>query len=110
MRLVAAIVLPFVVHEQAHWAVARWLGYPAKYVLTWKGPGVMWGDNRLSPPLHRMMVAAAGPSANIWLAIVGFAFGWTALAYVSLIVGLTQLVPLGPSDGRHILEQLKGAG
>lgn len=103
-----AIPAALLAHEAGHWAVARALGYPARLKLTWVGPATAWGSNdRISPKRDRIAVAAAGAAANVALAGLALSVGATAAAQVSLVVGLMQLVPLGPSDGTHILRALR---
>ncbi len=108
MILLAAFVGAVAVHEVGHWSAARILGYPARIVVRWLGPGTMWGsDDVISPDRHRLAVAAAGPGANILVAAAAFAAGFPMVALVSLAVGLPQLVPVGPSDGTNILRAVR---
>ncbi len=104
VMLLAAIA----VHEEGHWVAARLLRYPARFVMTRRGPGTTWGDHtRTSPPRDRFLVSAAGPAANVIFAAEAYTIGWTTVAAVSLTVGLAQLLPIGPSDGRNMLKAFR---
>lgn len=107
--LFLALVVAALVHEEGHWITARLLGYPARFVLTWAGPGTSWGsDERISSQRDRLLVSAAGPLANVVFAMEAVGMGWTTVGLVSLLFGAVQLIPVGPSDGRNMLRAMRG--
>jgi Zn-dependent protease len=119
----AAIVLAVLIHELGHAGVAALLRIPSKrIVLTFFGGYVQFA---LQPKArwHEIAVSAAGPLANLatWGIIVlavpfiapisGTELNWVAvtignLAYISLLLGLLNLLPGFPLDGGHILRAL----
>ncbi len=109
MIVILAFVVALCIHEEGHWVAAKVLGYPARFVLTWGGPGTYWGsDERTSSQRDRFIVSAAGPAANTFFAIEALGMGWTTVALVSLLFGFVQLIPLGPSDGRNKVRAIRG--
>ena len=142
-RLAIDALLAFVavlVHELGHAAVARRLGAdvhsiavwpfelrlrPRKLRMKWRvGKGDLGGYvaytlDRIAARRKHMAIAAAGPAANLLLALVagllaeqvglqtlaGTLFG--ALAMLSLGMGLANLVPFKGSDGHQILQRLR---
>jgi Zn-dependent protease len=139
-RLAIDAVLAFVavlVHELGHAAAAWRLGadvrsivvlpfelrlHPRKLRTKWKaGKGDLGGYvtytlDRIDARRKHLMIAAAGPGANLLLAFVGGLaagqLGLTtlagtllgALAMLSAGMGLANLVPFKGSDGQHILQ------
>ncbi len=139
-RLAIDAVLAFVavlVHELGHAAAAWRLGadvrsivvlpfelrlHPRKLRTKWKaGKGDLGGYvtytlDRIDARRKHLMISAAGPGANLLLALVGglaarqlgltslsgTLFG--ALAMLSAGMGLANLVPFKGSDGQHILQ------
>lgn len=57
-----------------------------------------------------LIVLVAGPGANLLLAAVGMALGWSELVRVNLAIGLFNLLPVGPLDGRRILRTIQADG
>jgi stage IV sporulation protein FB len=102
-------------HELAHLAAARALGAEVYGIDLWALGGVCWSDASLSP-VERSLVAAAGPSINLALAAIGIAVlmvSGTSLGHLhepvsvfaglNLGVGLLNLLPFRPMDGREAL-------
>ncbi|MBB4098058.1 Zn-dependent protease [Sphingomonas kyeonggiensis] len=140
LRLMMDAMLCFVavlVHELGHAAVARQLGADIRAIvvlpfafntkrrelrLKWRagmgdlGGYVSYTLDRIDARRKHMMIAAAGPIANLLLALVagtGAALVGTdtlggallgALALLSAGMGIANLVPFTGSDGHHILE------
>lgn len=102
----AATAAGLAVHECGHWWAARALGYDARIVVRWLGPGTVWATcGRRPSRRHRMVVSAAGPAASVAAAVWMVAW-WTPcwpLAVVVANVGLLQLLPLPRSDGMSLL-------
>jgi membrane-associated protease RseP (regulator of RpoE activity) len=95
-------------HELGHWSAARALGYPARIVMTFAGPGTLWGsDTTISPRAHRMIVSAAGPVASAVLAVSAYVSGGLVLAACSAMVLAPQLVPVGRSDAANFIRARK---
>jgi stage IV sporulation protein FB len=119
---VGVIFAAILIHELGHASVAAALNIPSKrIVLTFFGGYVQFArqPNKL---WHEIAVSAAGPGANLltWLLIIsalpllGNAFSPTPgafsflnalsmLGFVSLILGVFNLLPGFPLDGGHIL-------
>lgn len=57
-----------------------------------------------------LVVLAAGPAANFFLALVGLLAGWRDLAVVNAVLCGFNLLPLGTLDGRRILHVLRHGG
>lgn len=140
LRLMVDVLLCFaavLVHELGHAAVAHRLGADIRAIvvlplafntkrrelrLKWRagmgdlGGYVSYTLDRIDARRKHMMIAAAGPIANLLLALVvgtgaaligtdtlgGALFG--ALALLSAGMGIANLVPFKGSDGHHILE------
>lgn len=96
-------------HEAGHWVAARALGYPARIVVRWAGPGTIWGsDEVISSHRDRFLVAVSGPGANIVVAAAAWALAVPSVPSLFAFVGVAQLLPFGPSDGSHMLRALRG--
>lgn len=54
-----------------------------------------------------LVVLAAGPAANLFLALVGLLAGWRDLAVVNAVLCGFNLLPLGTLDGRRILHTIR---
>lgn len=142
-RLAIDAVLAFVavlVHELGHAATAWRLGadvrsivvlpfelrlHPCKLRTKWKagkgdlGGYVAYALDRIDARRKHLMIAAAGPGANLLLALVaGLAarqWGLTslagtllgALAMLSAGMGLANLIPFKGSDGQHIVQGIR---
>lgn len=143
MRFVVDALLCFVavlVHELGHAAAAHRLGADIRAIvvlpfefntrqrrlrLRWRagmgdlGGYVAYALDRIDARRKHMMIAAAGPIANLLLALLagtvaaliggatlpGALLG--ALAFLSAGMGIANLVPFRGSDGHHILEGLR---
>ena len=139
-RLAIDVSLSFVavlVHELGHAAAAWRLGadvhsivvvplelrfHPRRLRTKWKagkadlGGYVAYSLDRIQARRKHMMIAAAGPAANLLLALgaglIAERLGLTtlagtllgALAMLSAGTGLANLIPFKGSDGRHLLQ------
>jgi len=104
--LVFALVVGLLAHEFAHALVARRLGLRVIDVTIWPLGGMARLAGLHERPEAEAPVAAAGPLANLLLAllawpipgVVGYGF-----VVVNLLLGVGNLVPLFPLDGGRIL-------
>jgi Zn-dependent protease len=128
-----AVGTAFIFHELAHRYVAHRFGYPARYIM-WKeglffalllsiltngrfvfaAPGAVYifGHPR---PRENAYISAAGPTANLLVALFTCAFLFLAspvkgmaiflqgLAWVNLFIGVFNLLPIYPLDGSKVL-------
>ncbi len=101
--LFALAVLSAVVHELGHYAALCAFGarpYLLRLELT--GAAMYFDESRLSY-WRELAAAAAGPLAGLLLAFAAAWLGAHALAGVSLILSLFNLLPLGGLDGGRML-------
>ena len=112
MNIVFAIVLSVVIHEAGHLVAARSLGVKVKRVgVSWLGPYVVRDPGS---DLQNIAISLAGPIANlatvpaVFLAIhlTHHIFG-AQLCFMSISMGLFNLLPLPKSDGRRVLQIMK---
>lgn len=107
VELICFVVIAVAAHETGHYAAARALGFPAYLVIGWHGPGIKWGsDARISTGRERATVALAGPAASLLL-VLAAAWPQPLLAAVSLELLFWNMIPFGPSDGKHALTALR---
>jgi Zn-dependent protease len=96
-------LLVIALHEAAHITAARALGINIKRIgVSWKGVYIV---RESGTPSGNMMTTLAGPLANLLLAAA-----WPVLhefAVINLIFGLSNLVPIGGSDGQRVWAQLR---
>ena len=121
--------LGFLLHELAHRAVARHYGLVAEYragrgmgmisiIAAFAGwiilaPGAVYIRGEKMRPHHSALIAAAGPAANLVIALVFFSlskvtFGLLAFAasfgfYINSWLALFNLVPAPGFDGSKII-------
>jgi Zn-dependent protease len=101
------------IHEIAHLGTARRFGAGVHAIDLWALGGLCWTDDVLSP-VERSLMALAGPGINLALAAIGIAVLEVAgptlgslhgpvsgLAGANLGVGLLNLLPFRPMDGRE---------
>lgn len=95
-------LLAIILHEAAHVVVARSFGITVKRIgVSWKGVFIV---RECGTPLANMITTLAGPLMNLLLATAWHVSHEFAL--VNLILGLSNLVPLGGSDGQRAWTQL----
>jgi Zn-dependent protease len=116
LAALAALLLSLsvVAHELAHAAAAHWLGLPVRGVTLFIFGGMTEVDEEALTPGRELLVAAAGPLANLALATAGTALGWRAggtlagafglhIAVANLLLALLNLLPAYPMDGGRVL-------
>lgn len=104
--LVLALVVGLLVHEMAHALVARKLGLTVLDVTIWPLGGMARLAGLHERPQAEAPVAAAGPLANLLLALAAWPLPGEAasgVTLVNLLLGLGNLVPLFPLDGGRIV-------
>ncbi len=104
--LLAALGVSLLVHELAHALVARRLGLRVYDITIWPLGGMARMDGLADNPHLEAPVAAAGPVANLVVALICWLIpGSTldAVAWINLVLGLGNLLPAFPLDGGRIL-------
>lgn len=104
--LVASLCIGLLAHEFAHALVARRLGLEVIDVTIWPLGGMARLAGLQARPQAEAPVAAAGPVANLLLALLAWPLpGVLAQGFlvVNLLLGLGNLIPLFPLDGGRIL-------
>lgn len=96
------LLVVILLHEAGHLVAAISLGIRVRRIgVSWKG---MYIVREAGPPLVNMITTLAGPYLNLLLAMA-----WPAahmFALMNLVFGLTNLIPLGGSDGQRALTLL----
>lgn len=104
--LLAALGVSLLVHELAHALVARRLGLKVYDITIWPLGGMARMDGLADNPQLEAPVAAAGPAANLVLALLCWLIPGTfadPAAAINLVLGLGNLLPAFPLDGGRIL-------
>jgi Zn-dependent protease len=144
LRIILALLITFVTtlaHELGHALAARWMGAEVRTIMVvplrlqlrprrfrLAGPAghgdiggyVTYTLDRIGARRKQALIAAAGPAANLLLAVLvtllgplSFAmgrgsFGWFGtLASFSVLMAIYNLIPFPGSDGQHILESFR---
>ena len=101
-----------IVHEMAHSAVARRLGYTLSGIRLMPYGASLNGSFEALKPTDEIKIALAGPALNFLLAILFVAVWWLApssyfftesLVSANLSLGMFNLLPIFPLDGGRIL-------
>ena len=97
------VVASLIVHEIGHLAMAQWLGVRVKAIgLCLKGAYVCRSSS--PEPLSELLIAAAGPAANLlvflWLRDGNAVAKWVSL--LNLVLAISNLLPIRSSDGHRI--------
>ena len=102
------ILLSLLLHEFGHWLIAMWHGVPVKKI----GLNMFGGYTVRSYSNERVteiQSALAGPMVNLLLAMVFSSIAgepWQSVAKINLIIGVSNLLPIPPSDGWKILKEV----
>ncbi len=107
------LLLCFLIHELAHFVVAKSYGVDTRRITLTLFGGVPETNQPLPHPEAMFTVALAGPIANLALCVTAYLLVGLAsaplqvaidiTATVSLFLGLTNLVPAQPLDGGRML-------
>jgi Zn-dependent protease len=96
LALIVPVVIALALHEAGHVVVARALGVRVKRIgFGWRGPFIV---RESGEPKANLCIAIAGPLTNVLSAVLF----WTAaptFAIISLVLGLSNLIPIEGSDG-----------
>ncbi len=101
-----------VVHELAHFVVARHRFYICHKIELSAFGAVLYGDFDNAVGIDQIIIALAGPVANIVTCIVCYALWWVfpavynytdSLVYASLTMAFVNLLPAYPLDGGRVL-------
>jgi len=102
----AAVVL----HESAHVICASLLGIKVKRIgISWRGPYIVRDPGM---PLQNFAISLSGPLANLISTGLVFFVTWfgpwvISFAFMSLILGVYNLLPLPHTDGQRAMSLLK---
>ena len=110
VQFLTSVSVAIVLHESAHFVLARLQGYASSVVVP---PGaVSISVREPGAPLQNVVISGAGPLAN--LISTGTIFlipylGTAAITFVlvSLLLGISNLLPIPGSDGHRILVLLQ---
>lgn len=106
-----AYIITIILHEFAHYLVARRMGYHLnKFTLMPHGISLS-GQNVLFSQKDEILIALAGPVFNLCLAVVGIAVWWIfpvtyvytyVFVFANIFIGLINFLPIFPMDGGRI--------
>lgn len=110
VQFLTSASIAVVLHESAHFVLARLLGVRVKRCgVSWRGFYIV---REPGTPLQNVVISGAGPLAN--LISTGTIFlipylGTAAITFVliSLLLGISNLLPIPGSDGHRILVLLQ---
>jgi Zn-dependent protease len=99
----AGCIVGLCVHEAGHICMALALGLHVKRVgMSWWGPYIV---RETGSPTADAMVCAAGPLANLLLALIMW-HDLSIFAMANLTLGISNLLPFSKCDGGRILRAL----
>ncbi|MCL2540213.1 MAG: site-2 protease family protein [Firmicutes bacterium] len=115
--LMLSYVVVLILHELAHWLVARRLGYRLnKLTLMPYGAGIS-GSAEGMLTNHEILVAVAGPAFNLLLGMLTVALWWIYpttyyyleyFAIANFVTAAINLLPVFPLDGGRVALSLLG--
>jgi Zn-dependent protease len=95
-------IISLVAHELGHIVAAAAAGLKVKKVgFSWKGPYIV---REGGSPYQNFFIAIAGPIATIYM--IGCGAHHPMLALINIVLLLFNLLPFGPTDGKHALVAL----
>ena len=109
-------VIAVTLHEYCHKLAASGRGYGAGDVL-WLPYGAVIYNEKILDKTSNVIIALAGPLANLVFSLVTISFWWIIpesfsytkdFAYANLGIGLFNLIPVCPLDGARIVSALTG--
>lgn len=104
----AMMVLLYVIHEAGHVTAARCLGIRLTGFAKGWGLGVHLGSDDIQlTRRQRAIVAAWGPGGSMVLALTAARNGMPIIATFSALLAVVSLIPIGPSDGRNVLREMR---
>ncbi len=94
------------VHELAHFAAAAICGYKPKYFVL-KGFGIEMNNLRGKVTSNEILfISAAGPLANIFLALIGYHFRNAEFFLMNISTAAINFLPVFPLDGGQFFYSL----
>lgn len=105
-------LISLLMHEFAHYFVARMLGYKLNNMVFMPYGIGIGGKNVVFKNSHEVLIALAGPLLNFLIALIVVAGWWlfpisfaytTLLVQVNLVLGIFNLLPFYPLDGGRVL-------
>ena len=103
-RLLAAVLAAAALHEAGHWAALRLLGAKVAFVRVSMFGAEMRTEGRLSYG-GELLAVLTGPAVNLAAGMLLAAKGdpWLAAGGAQVVLGLFNLLPVGPLDGGRAL-------
>lgn len=114
LKLAVGVALAIYVHEMGHVFMMRRYGVEASAPMFIPGLGAyVRGKQPIADAYQDARVGLAGPRFGLGASLVAFAIGklgggnyWLALAQLSALINLFNLLPLGPFDGERAFRAL----
>jgi len=112
LQLFASGLLAILLHESAHVLAAGLLGVKVKGCgISWRGAYIR---REAGTAIQNVAISLAGPVANLLCVGCIFLVSWLgrcviSFAFVSLILGVHNLLPLPLTDGKRVLTLLRNA-
>jgi stage IV sporulation protein FB len=108
-------VLVLLIHESAHYFVAKCYGYKLnKMIFMPYGAGIS-GENNIFMPAHEVVIAISGPLINILLVLICVSLWWfypvtyfytETFMWANFALGIFNFLPIFPLDGGRIVTAL----
>ena len=119
--LALALTLSLIIHELAHALVARSAGIEIDHIRLFAGGALCRRKHVMGAPREQFVVAAAGPLASTALGVAALSVAAGAgalglgpavttalwfLAFVNILIAVTNLLPIFPFDGGKLVHSL----